>query len=150
MMRAFKNANWLIVAAAIIGLGSTYLMQAWLNPHSWLHGEILPWTDTWEDIRFGSKFQVVLNKAFRYLLNDLFSILLIHGLFQNRTYTRFAVWVLIFGLFVLVPIYLLLVFYAPSGYSSMISHLHRIIMNPVLMMLLIPYYYMLESQKKEE
>ena len=40
-----------------------------------------------------------------------------------------------FGLIVLLPfIYLS----AVPGYSSMVSHLHRLVLNPVLMMLLIP------------
>ncbi|MDZ7846825.1 MAG: hypothetical protein U5L96_08670 [Owenweeksia sp.] len=45
-----------------------------------------------------------------------------------------------FGLFVLLPIYLYLYLQQPAGFSSMLSHLHRVVMNPVLMMLLIPAF----------
>lgn len=145
MKLPFKNANWWIVIAGIVGLGITYTLQSWNNPYAWLQGEFTQWKDTWETLRYAPKSQIIINKAFRYLLNDFFSILLIHGLFQKKLYTQFAIWVLVFGLFVLLPSYLAMVFYAPSGYSSMISHFHRIIMNPVLMMLLIPYFFMLEK-----
>lgn len=90
-----------------------------------------------------------LNKAGRYLLNDLFSIAIIYGIFGERKYARFAVYVMFFGLFVLVPIYLYLYLQQPAGFSSMLSHLHRIVMNPVLMMLLIPAFAAQRQAEKE-
>jgi exosortase F-associated protein len=77
-------------------------------------------------------------KVLRYLLNDLFAICMIHGLFRDKSFTRFSFLVMGFGLVVLLPLYFFLYLSAVPGYSSMISHLHRLVLNPVLMMLLIP------------
>lgn len=150
MIDLLKKANWFWLIFGFLGLSAVYVLHEHLNLYAWLHGDHEIWRDSWETLRTDPKWKIVLNKGLRYTLNDLFSIAIIHGLFKNKTYTQFAVYVLLFGLFVLLPSYLGLIFYAPSGYSSMISHFHRIIMNPVLMMLLIPYYYMMEVQKKEE
>jgi exosortase F-associated protein len=96
----------------------------------------------------------IVNKVGRYILNDLFAMSLVYGLFYNRKYLRFAFWVLLFGLVVLVPAYLSLYLLAPAGFSSMLTHLHRLVMNPVLMMLLIPAFFyqqqlLKQTQKKE-
>ena len=74
----------------------------------------------------------------RYLLNDLFAISIIHGLFRDKSITRFSFLVMGFGLVVLLPLYFFLYLSDVPGYNSMISHLHRLVLNPVLIMLLIP------------
>ena len=74
----------------------------------------------------------------RYLLNDLFAISIIHGLFRDKSITRFSFLVMGFGLVVLLPLYFFLYLSDVPGYNSMISHLHCLVLNPVLMMLLIP------------
>lgn len=134
------NPHWIWIVSGLIGLCCTYILKTELNPYSWLHGVHETWHDTWATLREGPEAKTIINKTFRYLLNDLFSILIIHGLFRNRRYTRFAFQVLLFGLLFLLPVYFSLVYFASTGFSSMISHFHRIIMNPVLMMLLIPYF----------
>ena len=96
----------------------------------------VPQIDTWK---------LVFSKAFRYLLNDVLGLMVIWGLFQNRTYLQFAVYVFLFGFFILLPIYLVLVtnFYVEA--RPFLNHLHRVVLNPVLMMLLIPAFYCQQS-----
>lgn len=82
-----------------------------------------------------------VNKVFRYLVNDLCAMALIAAIFPNKKYVRFAFYVLLFGLLVLVPVYISLYLIQPVGFSSLLGHLHRLVMNPVLMMLLIPAFF---------
>lgn len=91
-----------------------------------------------------------VNKSLRYICNDLFAICIIYGLFGKGQYVRFAMYVMLFGLIILVPAYIFLYLEQPVGFSSMLSHLHRITMNPVLMMLLIPALYFQERSAREE
>ncbi len=149
-MKWILKPNWKWVIAGLLGLASVYVLQNQLNLYAWLHGDHYTWYGTWGLMRENPWELTITNKTFRYILNDFFSILIIHGLFQDRKYTRFAVVLLLFGLFILLPLYYSMVFFAPSGFSSMISHFHRIILNPVLMMLLIPYLYNMELQKAEK
>ncbi len=96
----------------------------------------------------GPKIPFIFNKTMRYFVNDLFAICIIYGLFQEKKYTQFSFYVMIFGVLFLHPTYLYLIFEQPKGFSSAISHLHRIIMNPVLMMILIPAFYFQKRQEK--
>lgn len=146
----FDRAKWLYVILGFIGLSSVYVLQHQLNVYGWFNGDFSRWYDTYQSMNEGPKMQTVVNKSVRYLLNDVFSILIIHGLFNRKQYTQIAVGLLFFGLIVLLPAYFGLLFYAPKGFSSMISHLHRIILNPVLMMLLIPYLWMQERSNSEK
>lgn len=134
-----------------MGLVAVYLFQDYLDVYSIVQGEapqrlhykveyaesINPWAFS-------------INKACRYILNDLFAISIIYGLFGESRYVRFAIYVLLAGLFLLVPLYIFLYLAQPQGFSSMLSHLHRIVMNPVLMMLMIPALYFQKRVRQEE
>lgn len=84
----------------------------------------------------------VTNRTIRFILNDLLSLMLIYGLFPHRKYILFAIGVQIFGLvFILLP-YFILKFQYPSYNGPLISFLHRLVLNPLLMLLLIPAFYL--------
>lgn len=86
-------------------------------------------------------WKFVLNKTFRFLANDFLMIGLIYALFDERKYVIFALWVQLAGfIFILLPYFLLkLGFHAGNG--PLISFLHRLILNPTLLILLIPAFY---------
>lgn len=146
-MKSILNPNWPMFAMGFVGLMAVYVLKDQINPWAWIHGSHETWRHTIENISSFPPEMVILNKTLRYILNDVFSILVIHALYQNKQYTRFAIGLLLFGLVVLLPSYFALVFYMPEGYSSLVSSFHRIILNPVLMMMLIPYLYVMERDK---
>ena len=86
-------------------------------------------------------FQFSFNKVVRFLLNDSLTVLIIYGLFFERKYVLFALLVQAFGLFVLLPSYLLINYYFFDETKGWLSYLHRLTLNPVLLMLLIPTFY---------
>lgn len=137
---ALSRKRWTFIAIGSAGLLLTYVFQGYLNIYELLFGNgslRMPYTGT-DYLSEGQQTMYVVNKTFRYLLNDIFSILIIQGIFLKKSYTRFAFVLMAFGLFILLPVYFYIYFLAVPGFSSMISHFHRIVLNPVLMMLLIP------------
>ena len=89
-------------------------------------------------------FQFIFNRTFRYLINDLSVILLIYVLFENRALTQVAFGLQLFGLLIILPLYFYfkLSLEGPSEISSpLLSFIHRIVVNPILMLLLIPAFY---------
>ena len=85
--------------------------------------------------------QFLVNRTIRFLLNDIFTIGLIYALFRERKYVVFAIWVQLAGtIFLLIPYFILKVQF-PSYNGPLISFLHRLILNPTLLMLLIPAFY---------
>jgi len=86
-------------------------------------------------------WQFILNRSLRFVLNDALAILLIYALFHERKYVLFSVWVQLFGMvFVLIP-YFILKFNYPGYNGPLVSFLHRLILNPTLILLLIPAFY---------
>ncbi len=91
----------------------------------------------------------IFNRSIRFLLNDLFVIGLIYALFRERKYVIFSIGVQVFGLvFFLIP-YFILKLNWPSYNGPMISFLHRLVLNPTLLLLLIPAFYYQSFQTKK-
>jgi exosortase F-associated protein len=87
-----------------------------------------------------------INKFIRFLVNDAFAVLLIFALFRQRKYVIFALWVQVAGFFLLLIPYLILKFYYPTYNGPLINFLHRLILNPTLLLLLIPAFYYQQIQ----
>lgn len=84
---------------------------------------------------------LVFNKSVRFLLNDFFAIGLLYTLFPEKKYVQFAILVQLFGtLFFLTPYLIMRLFFAHYT-GAWINFLHRIILNPILLFLLIPAFY---------
>lgn len=89
-------------------------------------------------------FQFIFNRTLRFLINDISVILLIYVLFESRGLVKIAFFVQLFGLFIVLPIYFYfkLTLEGPSELSSpLLSFIHRVVVNPILMLLLIPAFY---------
>ena len=92
---------------------------------------------------FGSSgiHKFFINRTFRFLLNDAFAIGLIYALFQERKYVVFSLYVQVVGMVLFLFPYFVLKIYWPRYNGPLISFLHRLILNPTLLMLLIPAFY---------
>lgn len=95
----------------------------------------------------------VVNRSIRFLLNDAFAIGLIYALFSTRKYVIFAIYVQLFGVIAFLIPYFVLKIYFPAYNGPYLNFLHRLILNPTLLLLLIPafYYqkYVVESNIRE-
>lgn len=82
----------------------------------------------------------IFNKTCRLTINDFSSFILIFALFNERKYMKVALGVFLFEIVFLLPLYfvLKLSLEGDSEISSpLLSQLHRLIVNPTLMFLLI-------------
>ena len=83
----------------------------------------------------------IVNRTVRFLLNDALTIGLIYALFRERKYVIFAFAVQMLEMvFLLLPYFVIKVHY-PSYNGPLISFLHRLVLNPLLLLLLIPAFY---------
>jgi exosortase F-associated protein len=86
-------------------------------------------------------YNFLVNRSIRFVLNDLFAIALIYALFHQKKYVVFALWVQLAGvIFILIPYFILKIYFL-SYNGPLISFLHRLILNPILILLLIPAFY---------
>jgi exosortase F-associated protein len=89
----------------------------------------------------------VINRTVRFLLNDLFAIGLIYALFEKRKYVIFSLYVQVAGVILFLIPYFILKYHFPHYNGPMINFLHRLILNPTLLLLLIVAFY---YQKKTD
>jgi exosortase F-associated protein len=92
-------------------------------------------------------FAFVLNKLLRFCWNELTMIGVIHLLFQNESFTKFSILVMGVGFFILLPLFFLFWFWL--GSHPITSMLHRLTLNPLLLMLLVPAFYYQNELSKE-
>lgn len=94
----------------------------------------------------------IVNKTVRLILNDLACMIIIYALFQKRIYLQASFYLFLAELFVLLPVYLIIKLKMEGTAelsSPLLSQIHRLIVNPLLMILLIIgfVYQRLKSQK---
>ncbi len=135
-MPRLSPRQWVLLILAVIGWAMVYVFQEFdftrfvFRPDQYAQGRI----------EEGDAWRFAVNKGMRFLLNDLFSLLFIYALFNNKSYSRLALLVMAFGLFLLLPAYLVLAIQFQEEGFHLLMFLHRITMNPWLMLLLVPAF----------
>lgn len=139
---AEKRVRFLLMAIAVCGIALVFLFQS---------VDVL---DLCSSCSFHPYTHFVVRKTIRVALNDSFMLLFIHALFRDASVTRLAWYVQLVDTLVLLPVYLLIkLSYEGDAEISMplLSQLHRLIVNPTLMVLLIPavYYQRIRAAQKQ-
>lgn len=86
-------------------------------------------------------WRFIINRSIRFIINDALAIMLIYALFYERKYVLFSVWVQLFGMVLILFPYFIIKFNFPGYNGPLISFLHRLVLNPTLLLLLIPAFY---------
>jgi len=122
----------LMMLLAIGGLAATYLAQESLAPSVLLANPI------------SAELNFIVKKLLRVFLNDTCMLLLIYAWFKDGSITRLALWIQAIDIIILIPVYLV-VKLSLEGVEEisnpLLSQWHRLIVNPTLMVLLIPAIY---------
>jgi exosortase F-associated protein len=86
----------------------------------------------------------IVNRTIRLILNDGACMLLIWSLFREMKYLTAAFIVFLIELFIILPVYFVVKLNlegASEISSPLLSQIHRIIVNPLLMIILIMGFY---------
>lgn len=127
------------IGVAIAGLAGVYLFQESLVLSRFMAMEVHPNT------------AFIFKKTLRVILNDSFTLLFIYAWFNDQRITRVAMWLQLVDTLVLLPVYLLLKLLLEGDHeisSPLLSQLHRLIVNPTLMVLFIPAVYFQRWQSR--
>jgi exosortase F-associated protein len=122
----------LLITLAVAGLALIYLLQ-----ESLILSSILPF-------EISSNIEFIFKKLIRVTLNDLCMLLFLYAWFNDKNIIKLGLWVQAIDTFILLPIYLLVklsVEGASEISTPLLSQWHRLIVNPTLMLLLIPAIY---------
>ena len=86
----------------------------------------------------------IINRTARLVVNDMACLLIISGLFKGKNYLKIAFWVFLVELLVILPLYFMvkLSLEGDSEISSpLLSQVHRLVVNPMLMLLLVAGFF---------
>jgi exosortase F-associated protein len=84
------------------------------------------------------------NRLARIFFNDAFMLMVLYALFRDAKILKLALWIQLIDLFILFPVYLLVKLSLEGDAeisSPFLSQFHRLIVNPTLMILVIPAVY---------
>jgi exosortase F-associated protein len=130
MLFIHNRTRWILSAFAICLLTVAYLFQRF--DFSSLLGNYSP------NARF------ILNKSFRFIVNDIACLLLIGAIFNKPGYLRISTIFFIAEMFILLPLYFVLKLNMEGDSeisSPLLSQLHRMIVNPLLMIILLMGFF---------
>lgn len=116
----------MLALLALVILGATYLFQG-LDVASYVG-------------IYSSAPRFVTNRVVRFLLNDAACLMLIVAIFNKAAYLKLSFWIFLAELVILLPLYFAvkLSLEGDSEISSpLLSQIHRMIVNPLLMIVLI-------------
>lgn len=131
-MSSWTGPKILVVVLALVGLATVYLFQR--VDYAGIITETLSWPGVTPEVAF------VINKTLRMVVNDLLCLVIIRAWFADERATRLAWWVFGFELVVLLPVYLTIKLWleGPTELSvPWLQQVHRLVVNPMLMILLI-------------
>ncbi len=133
LLQPDKRLRIILISLSCAGLGLVFLGQRW--DYSALLG-----------LNENHQVQFIVNRVIRFLINDNLVLLLIYAIFYDKKYVKFGLAVEAFGfLFLLIPYFILK--YSFEINPMYISFIHRLIINPTLMVLLIPAIYIQKNSK---
>lgn len=126
-IKGLSSKQLIIICLSILGLASMYLFQKDLNAF-------------FRQLGLSGYHLFMVERSTRFIVNDLLMILLIYGLFLKKKYIVFAFYVQLAGIiFILVPY--MIIKYHTAYNGPLISFMHRLIINPLLLILLIPAFF---------
>ena len=140
---SIKRIIYLLIS--ILGLAIIYLFQHF-NYLNFL-SELLNGNPK----EYHPNFVFAFNRITRFAFNDLLAILLIYSIFMQRKYVIIGFIVQLFGLLIVLPVYLYfkLSLEGDTEISSpLLSFVHRIVIHPIMVLLLIPGFYFQEQMEK--
>jgi hypothetical protein len=125
--------RWAAGGIAVVGLLGVFLLQR--NLSAYFLEQASPLTS------------FMVNRAIRYVANDLFATLLVLALFGKKKYVVIAIYVQLLGLLLILLPYAALKAYHPGYNGPLISFFHRLVLNPTLIYLLIFFFWYHEKHK---
>lgn len=130
--------RYALIALAMLILLIVYLFQK--VSYAGMINFILP-----DSLTINHPYDVfIFNRTIRLIINDGACMLLIWGLFGQIKYLKAAFVVFLIELFILLPLYFVIKLNlegASEISSPLLSQIHRIIVNPLLMLILILGFY---------
>lgn len=92
-------------------------------------------------------FQLFLNLTFRYFLNTITSLMIIHVLFLDFRFTKFISILYAFLFLVLIVSFFSILFFFDKESNFVLFYIRRFLIQPLLLLLFIPAFFYQKQNK---
>lgn len=135
-MATFDTKRLFIGIGCLIVLIMVYLFQKdWFYSGFYETGAASDKVPDFDPLKF------FVSKYLRFMINDTMALGILWALFYEKKYMNFAFVVFLVEAMVLMPFYITGVIWFWDSLRWFLGHLHRLVVNPFFMMLLIPAFY---------
>lgn len=134
-----KYLKWLLVIAGIFGLISVRMLEDKIFYD--------PFLDYFHTANKHAQFpdfewiKLILNYLFRFLLNLIFSGIIVHFIFNNKKWTVQAVILMLIVFAITFPIYLYCISTKFEIGYLFSFYMRRFVIQPLILLLIIPLFY---------
>lgn len=134
-----KILNWIIVIAGVFGLISVRILedQIFYDPFlNYFHeaNKHAAFPDF-------SSLKLILNHLLRFVLNLIFSAIVVHFIFRNKKWTVQAVVLMLIVFAITFPIYLYCMHTRFEVGYLFSFYMRRFVIQPLILLLIIPLFY---------
>lgn len=134
-----KALNYLLIIIGIAGLVSVRVLEDRL-----FYDPILAYFKSESAINAFPKFdgfKIIISHLFRFVLNLLFSLLIIQNIFRNKEWTLQAALLMVVVFVIVFPIYLYCL-YTQFDIGLLFSfYMRRFVIQPMTLLLIVPIFY---------
>lgn len=134
-----KFLSWLFVVLGILGLITVRTVEDSLFYDPFL--DYFGVADKKAEFPDFIWFQLVINHVFRFLLNLIFSAIIIHFIFRNKHWTLQGVILISLVFLVTIPIYLYCISTKFEIGYLFSFYMRRFVIQPLILLLIIPMFY---------
>ncbi|NIF05543.1 exosortase F system-associated protein [Chryseobacterium sp. Tr-659] len=143
-----KTLNWLLIIAGILGLVCVRVLEGTLFYD--------PFLDYFHEANKNITFpafewgRLVAGHLFRFILNLVFSCLIIYGLFKNKQWTLQGAIMMVIVFAISFPIYLYCISNKFEIGYLFSFYMRRFVIQPLIILLIVPmFYYRKQMMHKE-
>ena len=134
-----NKIKWLLVALCIIGLVGVRVLESKIFYDPFL--KYFASTSTNPAFPHFEWARLIGSHLFRFLLNLIFSLGIVHFLFLNKKWTLQAIVLITLSFILFFPIYLYSV-YTEFSFGNLFSfYIRRFVIQPLPVLLIIPLFY---------
>ena len=133
-----NKIKWLLVALCILGLVGVRVLESKIFYDPFLDYFANTGNSAFPQFEWG---RLIGSHIFRFLLNLIFSLGIVHFLFLNKKWTFQAMVLITLSFIIFFPIYLYSV-YTEFSFGNLFSfYIRRFVIQPLPVLLIVPLFY---------
>ncbi len=136
-MKTYRKYLWLFILFMLLALIRWFEGELFYDPYlSFFHNDYLYMDSPRREI-----FKLCAFTSFRYFLNSVISIAILHVFFKDLSIVKFSALIYVFSYIILLSLFLFFVLDPKQENYYIFFNIRRFLIQPLLLLLLLPAFY---------